>query len=150
MNSTPTQPNLTQGYFNVGGRARRDRDSCMDVTKNAWSLKHSSFGKPQMSSYKLMELRDLVGYLVYTFVGCSYLGLGYLTPFVFFSTSFNSLESFWSEKITERKKERKKETKIPSRFQLYFWFLYGYSVAKKRLPRPLQNSYIPKQSVEMY
>ena len=67
------------------------------------------------------DSEDLDGYyLVFSFVGCIYLGLACVTPFVFFSTPFNSLVSYLSLKaVKELLKEE--EIKIPFKSKLYFW-----------------------------
>ena len=65
----------------------------------------------------------------FSIVGCRYFGLAYLIPFVSFVPHFIRWRILCelSEGITE---VRKKETKIPFRFQVYFWVEYGHSVAR--------------------
>ena len=75
-----------------------------------------------------------------------------LTPlFSFFFSPFNPFASFLSVKATkELLKEGKRETKIPFKFQLYFWILYGYSVEKMSSLAIRKTVVFPKRGVEMY
>ncbi len=78
------------------------------------------------------------------------LGFWYLTSSVFFPTPFNLLISSLSVKAAkELLKEGRKETKIPFKFQLHFWVSYGYSVARKCLPGPLEKqSHLPNKALK--
>ena len=69
---------------------------------------------------------------------------------IFFLTPLNSLASSLSMKAAkELVKEGKKETKISFKFQLYFSVLYGYFVARKYLPGPLEKQlYLPNKALK--
>ena len=71
----------------------------------------------------MYEEPDLVGYLVFSFVGCGYLVFlfRYLAPLFYFFSTFNSLASLSVKAAKELLKEGRKEMKIPFKFKLYFW-----------------------------
>ena len=65
------------------------------------------------------------------FRGLYVFGLSVSYSLCFLLTPSNSLGSSLSMKTAkELLKEERKETKMPIKFQLYFWVSYGYSVAR--------------------
>ena len=86
---------------------------------------------------------DLVGYLVW-FRRLWVRGFSVSNSIVFFLPHLTRWRLLCGRLKKLPMEGTEKKTKIPFEFQLYFWVLYGYSVAKKCLPGPLEKQSRPQ------